>query len=89
MNFFDLETVPEWAFNWCYFFAGMALIAIFSGFSVFFVSKRLGTGLVLLYLLSAVIQAATSMTMFWMCRTSLNPGSRNAGCGKSPWYGAQ
>jgi hypothetical protein len=44
---------------------------------------------VLLALLSALIQAATSMTLFWMCRTALNPGSRSAGCGKSPWYGPQ
>jgi hypothetical protein len=52
-------------------------------------SKRIGTGLTILALLSALIQAATAMTLFWMCRTSLNPGSRNAGCGKSPWYGTQ
>lgn len=85
----DFETPPAWAFSWCYFFAGMSLLAILSGFSILFASKRIGTGLVILALLSALIQAATSMTIFWMCRTSLNPGSRNAGCGKSPWYGAQ
>ena len=85
----DIETPPAWSYSWCYFFAGMGFLAILSGFSVLFANKRIGTGLVLLALLSALIQAATSMTLFWMCRTSLNPGSRNAGCGKSPWYGAQ
>ena len=85
----DIETPPEWAFSWCYFFAGMALLTVISGFSILFASKRIGTGLVILALLSALIQAATSMTLFWMCRTALNPGSRSAGCGKSPWYGTQ
>ncbi len=79
MNF-SLEHVPEWAYNWCYFFAGMGILAILSGFSALFVGKRLGMGLTSLYLLSALVQAATSLTLFWMCRTSLNPGSRGAGC---------
>lgn len=82
----SLENVPEWAYNWCYFFAAMGIVAVLSGFSALFVGKRLGIGLISLYLLSALIQAATSMTLFWMCRTSLNPGSRGAGCGSSPWY---
>jgi hypothetical protein len=85
----DIETPPAWAYSWCYFFAGMGFLAILSGFGVLFANKRVGTGLVLLALLSALIQAATSMTLFWMCRTALNPGSRSAGCGKSPWYGPQ
>ena len=85
----DIQTPPEWAYSWCYFFAATALLTVISGFGVLLASKRIGVGLALLALLSALIQAATAMTLFWMCRTALNPGSRNAGCGKSPWYGAQ
>jgi uncharacterized membrane-anchored protein len=88
MNF-NLEQVPEWASSWCYFFAAMGLFSLVSGFSVFFVGNKLGAGMTILYLLATLTQAATAMTLFWMCRTSLNTGSRNAGCGKSPWYGTQ
>jgi hypothetical protein len=69
---FSLEAVPGWAHNWCYFFAAMAFLTIFSGFAALFAGRKLGTGLVLLYLLSALVQAATMMTLFWMCRTSLS-----------------
>ena len=81
---FSLESVPGWAHTWCYVFAATAFLAIFSGFAALFAGKKLGTGLVLLYLLSALIQAATMMTLFWMCRTSL--GSTEAMCGARPTY---
>lgn len=68
---FDLEAVPAWAHNWCYYFAAMGLVAILTGFFGLFFSKKLGIAMTLVYLLAALIQAATSMTLFWMCRKSL------------------
>ena len=70
---FDLEKVPAWAHSWCYFFVGVAVVAIFTGFASLFMSKKIGMGLAFVSLLSAFIQAATAMTMFWMCRASLKP----------------
>jgi len=64
---------PEWAYNWCYFFAGMGIVSILTGLSGLLVVKKLGPGLVVLYLLAAVVQAATSFTLFYMCRSSLQP----------------
>ena len=86
---FDIERPPEWSFQWCYFFAGMGIFTLLTGFAALFVGKRLSLGLMMIFLFSVLVQAATSLTLFWMCRTSLNPGSRSAGCGKSPWYGVQ
>jgi hypothetical protein len=72
MQSFNLDAVPSWAHSWCYIFAGTAFLAILSGFAAIALGRKLGTGLVLLSLLSALVQAATAMTLFWMCRTSLN-----------------
>jgi hypothetical protein len=70
---FDLEAVPGWAYNWCYYFAALGLIAIITGFIGLFVNKKLGAGLTLMFLVAALIQAATALTLFWMCRSSLRP----------------
>ena len=64
---------PAWAYNWCYFFAGMGVVSILTGLSGLLVGKKLGTGLLVMYLLAAVVQAATSFTLFYMCRSSLAP----------------
>ena len=68
---FDLERVPDWARNWCYYFAAIAAMAVISGFSALFMGKKLGTGLMIFSIVGALVQAATAMTMFWMCRSSL------------------
>jgi hypothetical protein len=68
---FDIEAVPAWAYNWCYYFAALGFVSILTGFFGLFVGKKLGAGLTLMYLAAALIQAATAMTLFWMCRSSL------------------
>ena len=68
---FDLEKVPSWAYNWCYYFAALGILSILTGFFGLFAGKKLGAGLTLMYLAAALIQAATSLTLFWMCRSSL------------------
>jgi hypothetical protein len=68
---FDLDKVPSWAHNWCYYFAALSIVAILTGFMGLFASKKLGAGLTLMYLAAALIQGATAMTLFWMCRSSL------------------
>lgn len=72
---FDLESVPSWAYNWCYYFAAMGILAIVTGFFGLFASKKLGAGLTVIYLAAALIQSATAMTLFWMCRSSLRPSA--------------
>lgn len=66
-----LEHVPEWARSWCYYFAAMAFVTVIAGVMTLFVSKRLGFATTMLSLIAALIQAATGMTLFWMCRKSL------------------
>jgi hypothetical protein len=68
---FDIERVPSWAYNWCYYFAAIGILAILTGFIGLFASKKLGMGLTIVYLIAALTQAATSLTLFWMCRSSL------------------
>ena len=66
-----MDTVPEWARSWCYYFAGMALVSLIAGIMTLFVSKKLGVATTVLSLVAALIQAATGMTLFYMCKTSL------------------
>ncbi len=68
---FDIERVPSWAHNWCYYFAALGIAAIITGFMGLFVGKKLGIGFTILYLVAAIVQAATALTLFWMCRSSL------------------
>jgi hypothetical protein len=67
-----LDQVPEWARSWCYFFAAMAFVTMLSGVLTLFMSRKLGLATTILSLLAALIQAATGMTLFYMCRTSLS-----------------
>ena len=60
-----LDQVPEWARSWCYYFAAMAFVTMIAGVMTLFLSRKLA-------LVAALIQAATGMTLFYMCRTSLN-----------------
>ena len=72
----NVETVPAWAHQWCYYFLAIAVVSITTGLFVgIAASKKLGIALTILYLIGTLVQAATGMTLFWMCRTSLNPNS--------------
>jgi hypothetical protein len=82
----SLEDVPAWAYSWCYFFVFMGLSSLITGLSAIFLSKKLGLGLTILSLTTAIIQAATAFTLFWMCRRSL-AGTANVTNGE--WYAAQ
>lgn len=79
MNF-DLDKVPEWAYNWCHYFAAIGLFSILTGFMGLFFGKKLGIGMTLMYVIAALIQAATALTLFWMCRTSLRGQNSKAQC---------
>jgi hypothetical protein len=68
---FDIELVPSWAYNWCYYFAGLGIASVITGFLGLFATKKFGVGFTLLYLAAAIVQAATALTLFWMCRSSL------------------
>lgn len=76
----DPDRVPEWARNWCYYFALMGFTAIFVGFLSLFMSRKMGVGMTLIYLLSAVIQAATALTLFYMCRASIGGNGAISTC---------
>jgi hypothetical protein len=67
-----MDQVPEWARSWCYYFAAMAFVTMLAGVMTLFMSRKLGIVTTALSLVAALIQAATGMTLFWMCRTSLN-----------------
>ena len=72
MNYFD--TPPPWAYSWCYYFLAAAAIPVISAILlVVNGSSKLGMTALLLFLFAALIQSATFLTMFWMCRSSLKP----------------
>jgi hypothetical protein len=72
MSSCKLDQVPEWARSWCYYFAAMAFVTMIAGIMTLFMSSKLGIATTILSLVAALIQAATGMTLFWMCRTSFN-----------------
>ena len=78
---FDMEKVPSWAYNWCYYFAGLGFVSVLLGFMGLFFGKKIGVGMTLMYLVAALVQAATAFTLFWMCRSSL----RGPATGKGQW----
>lgn len=82
MNREDLEkydAAPSWARDWCYFYmfsagvsamtAVMTLLLLVFAFSEILKKGRLG--LVFLYIVAFIFQTASSLVMFWMCRSSL------------------
>ena len=81
-----LDNVPAWAYSWCYFFVFMGISSLITGASAIFLSQKLGLGLTLLSLITALVQAATAFTLFWMCRRSLGGASDVA---KGEWYASQ
>jgi hypothetical protein len=66
-----LENPPNWAKSWCYYFLAAGMIPIIAVFLLIVGSPRVGLGVVFLYLFAALIQSATFLTLFWMCRKSL------------------
>ena len=74
MNYFD--TPAPWAYSWCYYFLAAAAIPVISAILlVLNGGSKLGITALLLFLFAALIQAATFLTMFWMCRSSLKPSA--------------
>ena len=72
MNYFD--TPAPWAYSWCYYFLAAAAIPVISAILlVVNGASKLGMTALLLFLVAALIQSATFLTMFWMCRSSLKP----------------
>jgi hypothetical protein len=67
----SLETVPKWAYQWCNIFLVVAVLSVLTGFLGILFGGRKTNGMVIMYLISTVIQAATAMTLYWMCRSSL------------------
>jgi hypothetical protein len=74
---FNLEKVPSWASTWCYYFAAIGIASILVGFIGLFTMKRTSVAMTLLFLTAALVQAATAMTLFWMCRSSLPAPARS------------
>jgi hypothetical protein len=72
----SLDVPPAWAYSWCYYFLAAAAIPIISAI-VLIVSggNKLGLTTILMFVVAALIQAATFLTMFWMCRSSLRPSA--------------
>lgn len=74
MNFlFGQDARPNWAYNWCYFFAGMGIVSLITAVLGLTLYKKLEAPLLVTSLIAALIQAATAFTLFYMCRSSLHP----------------
>ena len=72
-SFFSHDTRPNWAYNWCYFFAVMGVLTLLTGLGTLALYKKMATPLIVASLIAAGIQAATAFTLFYMCRSSLQP----------------
>ena len=81
----SIETAPGWAFSWCWYFfmasavsaitAVLTLVTIITMFSE--LNKKGALPLLSAYVLVLSVQSITSMVTFWMCRSSLNPASKD------------
>jgi hypothetical protein len=67
----QIEAVPSWAYQWCNIFVVIAVMSIITGLLGVLYSPKHSLGIIIVYIVSTLIQAATSMTLFWMCRASL------------------
>ena len=72
-SFFRQDARPNWAYNWCYFFATLGVLSILTGLGTLALYKKMATPLIVASLIAAGIQAATAFTLFYMCRSSLHP----------------
>ena len=68
-----MESRPTWAYNWCYFFAAGAVLSVITAFATLSLYKKLKTPIIIASFVAALIQAATALTLFYMCRSSLQP----------------
>lgn len=66
-----IENPPAWAKSWCYYFFAAGIIPIITVFLLIVSGPRVSLGVVFLYFFAALIQSATFLTLFWMCRKSL------------------
>lgn len=73
---FDIDTVPGWAHNGCYYFAGVAIMIMISGLIVLANVKKPSLLFVALHVLSVLISSGIAFLLFWMCRSSLKPESK-------------
>jgi hypothetical protein len=71
-----LDYVPTWAYSWCYFFALVGVLSLIRGVVALCLIRTLGVLVTTVAVMDALVQAATSFTLFWMCRSSLR-GQRN------------
>jgi hypothetical protein len=62
---------PEWAYNWCYFFAFLGALQLLKIPILLFVFQKIGLVLSLFVLADVLVNSATLFTLFWMCRSSL------------------
>jgi len=67
----QLDDVPSWAHQWCNIFVVIAIMSIITGLLGVVYTPNKSLGIIIVYIVSTLIQAATSMTLFWMCRNSL------------------
>jgi hypothetical protein len=72
-----MEKRPTWAYNWCYFFAAGAVISVLTGFATLTLYKKVSTPILVASLIAALVQGATALTLFYMCRSSLEPVYNN------------
>jgi hypothetical protein len=68
-----MDKAPAWAFEWCYFFLGSAIATLIVGVAGLTMYKKLTTEMIAIFIIGTLAQAATGMTLFWMCRASLRP----------------
>ena len=69
MNF-NIERIPDWAHNWCYYFLGVAIATLGLGIYSLF-AKAMPIEYTIFLIIMSLVQTATSLTFFWMCRKSL------------------
>ncbi len=68
-----MDERPGWAYGWCYFFAALGVISVLTGLGSLAFYKKMATPLLVASFVAALVQAATAFTLFYMCRSSLQP----------------
>jgi hypothetical protein len=71
----NIEQPARWAHNWCYYFFALGFVALGLGFFAVLNAKKGQMAIAGMALVASLIQAATMMTLFWMCRSSLKPSA--------------
>jgi hypothetical protein len=73
---FNIEKVPGWAYNGCYYFAGVAIATLIFGLIVLANVKKPSLLFVVLHVSSVLISSGIAFLLFWMCRSSLKPETK-------------